>query len=81
MVLVTVYVCPNCGDINETQIYYHEEIDCERDKIYPAYCCEKCHREVTMKKIDGVQCYEDMDDNEYRDWLNYEHGINRYGED
>jgi len=80
--LVPIYICPNCGDIDETQIYYHEEIDCDRDEIYPMHLCEKCHREVKLKKTDaGLQCFTEMDDNEYKDYLDYQHGINRYAED
>ena len=64
--LFAIYICPNCGEVLEDRVFYHEEIDCEHDEVYPMYCCEKCHSEVKRKIVDGVECFQTVD---HERWL------------
>lgn len=59
--LKQIFICHKCGEVDG---YYHEHIDTERDKIYPAWHCPKCNGEVEPKMNDGFPCYRQMSEDE-----------------
>lgn len=61
MAFAQIFICDKCGEVDGI---YHEEIDCDRDKIYPMYLCSNCYREVKPKMIDGIQCMRELTDEE-----------------
>lgn len=67
--LLNVYDCPRCGKVLSDEITHGEDIDTERDKIYEYAKCNNCNSAVTPRLQDGMQCYEEVDDERAR-WAN-----------
>lgn len=64
--LLSVYVCPKCGEILEDQIETVPIIDCINDEVWEETICQKCNHSVTRKLIDGQVCFQSVD---HERWL------------
>lgn len=64
--LLSVYICPTCGDVLSDQVDEVEIIDTNRDDVWTELMCKKCRSSVTPKMTDGVQHLAEVD---HERWL------------
>lgn len=44
--LMSIYLCPSCGEVLADQVTKTEIIDCDQDEVIGVILCNKCNREV-----------------------------------
>lgn len=64
--LLSVYICPTCGDVLSDQVELVEIIDTDHDDVWGELICSKCQHSVMPKMTDGVQHMQQVD---HERWL------------
>lgn len=66
--LLSVFVCPKCGDVLSDKVQDIEIIDCVNDDVFKVSVCSKCTSEVRLKRAEdgSIPVYEKVD---HERWL------------